>query len=419
MVMKKSDRWILCVLAVAAVVLSVPSLVAEPAGSWLQWGGPTRDFQAPAAELADSWPDEGPKKLWSRALGEGYSAVLAEGDRLYTMYRTEGKEAVIAIDAKNGKTVWEHSYDSSPTEGHVTQFGEGPRATPLIVGDRIYTIGISGVMHSLNKKDGTVAWKHDLWKDFGGSFLNHGYSSSPIEYGDTVIALVGGEGASLMAFNKSDGSVAWKSLSFKNSYSAPQILEVDGQEQLITYMADELIGVNPANGELLWSYPISNQWKQNISMPILVGGKHLFLSSLQAGSRGLELSVKDGKTTVTEAWTTRKIQFYHVTAVREGDWVYGITGGRAPHFMSAINAKTGEIAWRERGFAKANCIAADGKVVALDEDGMLILATATPEKLTVHSEAQILDKVAWTAPTLVGTTMYVRDQKNLMALDLG
>ncbi len=409
-------------LALALLLISVAlvaTLAAEPASRWAQWGGPNRDFQAPAAGLAASWPEDGPKKLWSRDLGDGYSTVLVDGERLYTMYRAADKEAVIALERKTGKTIWEQRYDSAPRDGHISQFGDGPRATPLLSGDRLYTIGVSGMMHSLKTADGSVVWSHDLWGEgFDGSFLNHGYSSSPVEYGDTVIALVGGEGASLVAFAKQDGKVVWKSQSFKNSYSAPQILHAAGRDQLITYMAEELVGIDPATGELLWRYEIANQWKQNISMPVLVEGRYLFLTSIQAGARGLELVAKDGKIEVLEHWSTRKIQLHHSNVVRQGDWVYGTTGGGGVYFMAAVNARTGEIGWRKRGFAKANCIGADGKLLILDENGKLYLATATPEDLVIHAEAQILEKAAWTAPTIVGNTMYVRDLKTIAALDL-
>lgn len=408
------------VLALILIGLTLGSTaIAEPAGRWAQWGGPNRDFQAPAKGLASSWPEDGPKQLWSRELGDGYSSILVDEGRLYTMYRAEDKEAVIALDPKTGKTVWERRYDSAPRDEHVRQFGSGPRATPLLTGGRLYTIGVSGLMHCLKAEDGSVVWSQDLWgEELGGSFLNHGYSSSPVEYGDTVIVLVGGENASLVAFAKADGKVVWKGQSFKNSYSAPQILEVHGKAQLITYMADELVGVDPTSGELLWRYEITNQWQQNISMPVLLDGKYLFLSSLQAGARGLELVEKDGKIEPQELWTTRKIQFYHSNTVRQGDHVYGTTGTGGVYFLASVNARTGEIAWRKRGFAKANVLAADGKLVILDEDGKLYLATATPEDLVVHAEAQVLEKPAWTAPTIVGSTMYLRDLKTISAHDL-
>jgi len=409
------------IVAATAVILALgwAAQAGESAGSWTQWGGDNQDFKAGSTGLADSWPEGGPKKLWSRELGEGYSAILVEGGSLYTMYRADDKEAVIRLDAKTGETVWERKYDHSPHEGHVHQFGDGPRSTPLLVGDRLFTVGVAGRMHALNKKNGQVLWSHDLWADFGGTVLQHGYSSSPIASGKTVIVLVGGEEQSIVAFNMKDGTVAWATQSFKNSYSTPKIVKLNGKDQLVTFMAHELIGIDPGTGELLWRYEHANQFEQNINMPILADNDVLFLSSPQAGARGLRISQDGDEAKIEEVWSTRKIQFYHVSTVQIGDYVYGSTGTMAPAFMAAINIKTGEIPWRKRGFAKANCVFADDKLYILDEDGYLYLTKAGPEDLTVLAKTQLLDKVAWTAPTIVGKRMYVRDKKNIMALDLG
>jgi prepilin-type processing-associated H-X9-DG protein len=182
-------------------------------------------------------------------------------------------------------------------------------------------------------------------------------------------------------------------------------------------MAEALIGIDPANGELQWEFPHTNQYGQNVAMPVMVDG-HLFLSSIEAGAKGLKLTRDGGKTKIEEVWSTRKIQFYHVSTVRDGDYVYGSTGSQVS-FLSAVNVKTGEIAWRERGFAKANVLFADGRLIVLDEDGKLALTTASPTGLTVHSQVELMEKVAWTVPTIVGKTMYVRDKVHIMALDLG
>lgn len=406
------------ILALAlALACAVAATAGPPGETWNQWGGPTRDFQAPSTGLADSWPEGGPPKLWSRELGDGYSTILAADGRLYTMYRKDDKETVVCLDAKNGETVWETRYDHEPWKGHVTDFGKGPRATPLLAGDRLFTVGVAGRMSSLRLSDGKILWTKELWGEGEGDPLIHGYASSPVAYGDTVIALVGTARVKITAFRQEDGAVVWQSESYGNTYSAPQVLTVGGQDQLVTFMDGELVAVDPTSGGPLWSYKIGSQ--SNINMPIFIDGEYLFLSTLQDGARGLRVHRQDGKTEVEEVWSTRKIQFFHVTSVHQGDWVYGITGARAPHFLAAVNAKTGEIAWRERGFAKGNVVAADGRLIVLDETGKLYLATATPEGLTVHSEADLLEQVAWTAPTLVGTTMYLRDKTQIMALDLG
>ncbi len=415
------SRW--CVLLAMTAALSgwqVDTALAQ----WTQWGGPDQEFKAPAKDLAAAWPEGGPKKVWDRALGEGYTAILVDDGKLYTMYRDHeaDKEVVIAMDAASGKTVWEYKYDAKPAKGHTMQFGDGPRSTPCIVGDRLYTIGISGSMHCLNKKDGKPIWHKELWNDMKGNTLPHGYSSSPIAYQDKIIVLVGANDNSIVAFNQSDGSIAWKSSeSFENSYSTPKIMKVGGKDELITFMATEIVGLNPNSGEVEWKMAQANQWKQNVCMPVIDDNDVLVFSSPVAGTHGVKLTRKDGKVDVEKLWSQRKVQFYHGTSIRMGDYVYGFTGGATggPAFFAAVNINDGKIAWRKRGFAKATVIEADGRMIILDEDGVLALATATPDEFKVVSKFNLMEKVAWTVPTLVGDKLYVRDKKNIMALDLG
>ncbi len=397
-------------------------LAGDAPDAWTQWGGPGGDFQAPAHELAASWPEGGPEQLWRRALGDGYSAILFEDGRLYTMHREGDAESVICLDAASGETLWEQRYEPEAYEG-LRGYGIGPRSTPLIAGELLFTAGVNGRLHALAKGDGTVLWSRELWgEDLEGTRLGHGYSSSPVAYGDTVILPAGGEGASLVAFDQRTGSVKWRTLSFANSHSSPRIVEIAGETQLVVFMAEELIGVDPATGVLRWRYPHGNQWRHNISMPLVLDGEGsrdssiVFLSSPQAGARGLKLSRDGAAMRVEELWHTRRIQLYHASAISSGDWVYGSSGVTSPAFLAAVNARTGEIGWRRRGFAKANVVAAGGKLIVLDEDGVLYLATATAEELVVHARAQLLGRHAWTAPTLVGTILYARDRQQILAV---
>lgn len=393
---------------------------AAASAQWPQWGGPNRDFVANAKGIAEKWPESGPKQLWKRELGVGYSGIIIDDGKLYTMYRSsDEKEVVACLESSSGKTAWEHKYDAPPAEGHVMEFTAGPRSTPLLADGKLYTIGVAGIMHCLDAKTGKVHWTHDLWKKFGGSVLNHGYSSSAIAYKDTIIVLVGGTGHSIIAFKKDSGDAVWQKHDYGNSYSSPKIITVDGEDQLVTFMSKQAIGIDPKNGDLKWTYGQENQWDQNISMPIWGDDNVLFVSSPDAGARGLKLTKNGDKTDIKEIWSTKKVQFYHVTAVGVGDMVYGSTGMRAPSFLAAINRKTGELLWRERGFAKANCLYADGKLVILDENGELSLAAPSKEGLKILSKATVLESVAWTVPTLVGKTLYLRDKKNIVALDLG
>ncbi len=385
---------------------------------WPQWGGVDRNFTVKTKGLADKWPATGPKRLWNRPLGEGHSAILVDGNALYTMYSLGEEEVVIALEAKTGKTIWEHKY-AAPTAGQNYKEGAGPNATPIISGEILYTIGSIGNLHALNKRTGKVVWSHDLWKELGGKKMDRGYSCSPLIYKNTLIMTLGGKDQTLIAFNKTDGTVAWKSLSLDVSPSSHLIINVDGQDQLVAFLGMQIVGVDPTNGSLLWSHGHPTDWGLNITMPVWGNDNLLFVSSAyNGGSRVLKLTQKEGKTTVEELWFHRRLRVHHGTAIRIGDYVYGSNGDFGPAFFTAVNIKTGETSFQDRSFPKTNFVYADGKLIILDEDGNLTLATVTPAGLGIISKASLLKNRAWTAPTLAGTKLYVRDRLTIAAVDL-
>lgn len=433
-------------LQLLVIALATVTAAGLAQAQWAQWGGPKRDFTCDAKGLAGEWPEGGPKKVWSRELGEGYTSILVDGGKLYTMYRkgdgatppapsgpdapppapnpAADDEHVIAMDATTGKTLWDYKYSAPVPKGMDPQFGRGPNATPVIHGGRIYTLGVSGILNCLDAEKGSVVWTHDLVKEFNATTPGFGFSSSPLVYKDTLVVAAGGTGTGLFAFKLSDGSVAWKNFDFGGQekgdiYSSPITINVGGEDQIVLISGKEVLGINPAKGEQLWSHPFTNQWSTHISTPIWGDDGILYVTSGgEAGSKGLKLTKDGAKTKVEEVWATRKMAVGQGNCVRQGNMVYG-SSGDTPAFITAINMTDGKMGWRERGFGKATIVQADGKLIILDEDGNLALATPTSEALTVHSKVQLLKKPAWTAPTIVGKTMYVRDKESIMALDLG
>ena len=406
-------KWVLVSLLFLFVI------DAQAQSDWLQWGGPSRNFNTNSKGLASSWPATGPKRLWSRPLGGGHSAILASGNTLYTMYSQGAQEIVIALAADTGKTIWEYKYDAPPQAGMDYEYGVGPHSTPLLVGDLLYTVGATGKLLALDKKTGKVSWTHDLWTEYAGTKMGRGYSCSPIAYKNTVILTLGGPGQTLVAFNQKDGTVAWKNQTLDMSPSSPIIVNVDGQEQMIVFLGKVVAGIDPNNGNLLWSHPHVTEWGLNISTPVWGNDNLLFISSAYSGgSRVLRLTQKDGKTTAEELWFHRRMRLHHGTAIRIGDYVFGSSGDFGPAFLAAVNVKTGEIAYQDRSFPKSNLLLADGKLIILDEDGNLALATASPTELKVISKVSVMKNLAWTVPTLVGTKLYLRDRQTIVALDL-
>ncbi len=386
---------------------------------WPQWGGPHRDFKSDVRGLAASWPASGPRRLWMRALGDGYSAIAVESGKLYTMYRSGVQDVVVALHAATGTTVWEYRYDAPFTGEYELEQGPGPRSMPLVVGSQVYTVGASGKLHCLNKQTGKLVWAHDLVREFNGTVRVRGYSCNPIAYKGTVILMVGGVGHAIMAFNQKDGTVAWKKQDLDNSYSSPLLIKVDGQDQLVAFMYGQIIGVDPNNGDLLWSNPHPNENGVNVSLPVWGDDNLLFCSSgYDGGSRVLKLTRSGNKTVVEQIWASKLMRIHFGNAIRIGSYLYASSGDFGPAPFTAIDIRTGQVMWRNRELARATAVLADGRFILLDEDGHLALATPTPEGLKIASRIELLTSNAWTVPTLAGTTLYLRDRKNVMALDL-
>lgn len=426
----------MAILLAATIVATAATPIAQDtprppdADQWLQWGGPTRDFMAPAGEIADEWPGTGPPIIWSRPLGVGHSAILVDGNRLYTMYRTgspgragpwEAEESVIALDAETGRTLWEHTYPSRPEN---FRFGAGPHATPLIVGDRLFTTGTNKQLYAFDKRTGQVLWSHDLVSDFGAPptlirpAVKAGYGCSLLEWRETIICSVGGEGQSVMAFRQSDGAVVWKNGDFLVAEAAPILIEVGEQPQVVVMGGQTVNGLDPDTGRLLWSHPHDPGGDMNNSTPIWGDGVLFVSSAYDAGSRALRLEREGDATRVQELWFTNRLRLMFTNGLRLGDYIYGSDGAFGPALLTAIHVESGEIAWQERGFGRSNLVYADGKAILLDEGGDLALVRLSPEGLTVISRAPLFETTAWSAPTVVGTMLYARDREKIVALDL-
>jgi outer membrane protein assembly factor BamB len=426
-------RSTICPLVALGLVAIGAESAPPNAAHWRQWGGPDRNFMVAASGLADAWPEGGPPVVWSRPLGTGHSAIVASDGRLFTMYRRgngrekggpfDAEEAVVALDRETGKTLWEHKY---PSKLEDFNFGAGPHSTPLVVGERLFTIGTNKQMFAFDVATGDVLWSHDLVEEFGSPSLlirpvvKAGYGCSPIAYRDTVICSVGGPGQSVMAFRQSDGTVVWKSGDFLTSEAPPILIELAGNTQLVVFGGGTVNGLDPENGELLWSHPHDPGNDLNCSTPLWGDDNVLFVSSAyKAGSRALRLTSEEAQTRVEELWFTNRARFMFLGAIRVDDTVYGTAGDFGPAFLTALDVKTGKILWQHRGFARASILYADGKAIILDEDGDLAIARFSPDDVTVLSEFKLFETTSWSAPSLVGTILYARDRERIVALELG
>lgn len=394
------------------------------ADSWPQLGGPHRNFRVDSAAVATDWDEGGPARLWSRRLGDGYSSILADGDQLVTMYRAGDDEVVVALDAATGATRWRHaSHAPLVRNGYfdvwLNSAGPGPYSTPLIAGETVFAVGVDGRFRALDKRTGALRWTRDLVEAFDVDEYN-AFASSPIAFGSTVVLPLGGSGQGVAAFDRETGATAWRSPAFDLAPGSPVLIDVDGQRQLVVLGQQELVGLDPRDGRRLWSHPHENELGLNISMPVWGDDNALFVSSgYGGGGRLLRLSRAAGRTTPEQLWFNHRMRVHFGNALRIGGLVVGSTGDFGPAFLAALDVETGAEVWRERTFARAQLLDAGGRLVIVDEDGEVAVASVTGDGLQVHARAAVLTANAWTPPTLVGDVLYLRDRQHVVALDLG
>jgi outer membrane protein assembly factor BamB len=382
---------------------------------WPQWGGPSRDFRLPTGTQVPRWPGSGPKELWSRDLGEGYSSMLMSGNILYTMYRKGAQDVVIALDSSSGKTIWETGFDAPHRPNMNLEAGPGPHSTPLIAGDRIFVTTVIGELAALDRNSGKRLWSHDLWTEFKGTFLERGYAASPLAYKDAVIVPVGGAGRALMAFRQSDGKSLWSKGDSENAYSSPILIRVAGREQVVTLMAKEATGADAATGEVLWRIEHRTMYDINAATPAWCeeAGVLVVSSAYDGGARGIQ--VGQG---AKELWSHKRLRIHHTNMVCSDGVVYGSSGDFGPAPMTAVDAKTGKVLWQDRAFSKASFVLAENTLFVVDDDGTVGMASISREGMKVLGEAQLLRANAWTVPIISDSRLFVRDRHKLIALSL-
>jgi outer membrane protein assembly factor BamB len=419
-------------LLVAALAFSRSAQVGQRKGkspgrpvetSWRVWGGPQRDFLTTSTGLfragSEKWMSTPPKKLWERPLGDGYSPIAVEDKVLYTGYRRDANDVVTALDASTGKTIWEFAYPAPFKNDYSEGVGPGPYAMPQVIGDRVVTASGIGQIHSLNKAGGKPVWSLDLYKDFGGKRLGFGYSSHALPYKDSLIILAGGRTHGVLKVRQSDGGIVWSKHQLESAHSSPLLINVDGQPQVAILLAQEIVGIDPEAGELLWRHPHPTEHGLAVSTPVWAEGNLLFLSTAYSGgARVLKLTRAGNKTEVRELWHNPRVQSHFGSVIRRGGYVY-LSSGQSAALMTAVELQTGRIAWQARDFVKAQLLYADGRLIILDEDGNLGVGLATPERFQAQARWPLLSSAAWSPPTLVGNRLYLRDRKAIMALEFG
>jgi outer membrane protein assembly factor BamB len=411
-------------VALALGFAAVLSTTTVGANDWPQWGGPSRDFRIERAPGAAplSWPEGGPRELWRVPLGAGESTIVSDGERLFTAYLDGADEMLVAIDPASGRRLWQHRQPVNLWPDFWADQGRGPYVTPALVRDPLITVTIDGTVLCLSKARGEVLWTASAWSAWhkdpsksGPAVV--GYTPSPLVVGDLVIVVGGGRGRAVQAYRWADGSLEWSSQDSDPAYASPRLIDVHGATHLVVFAADGITGLDPRDGSRLWHHPHVTDYRVNASMPLWTKDVLFLSSAYGAGSRGLHIVKTGDGFQVEELWHNPRIQVHHSSVVEIGGIVVGSSGDFGPAFVFGVDPRTGEQLFFERGFAKANVVASGERAVLLDESGELALIEVGRRGFEVLGRREIFETRSWAAPTLLGSALYARDGREMVALD--
>ncbi len=395
--------------AILLLTLAYQAL-GQSAANWPQWRGPNRDGISKETGLLKQWPAEGPSLVWKASgAGGGYSSFSVANGKLYTMGLRGDREYVIAFDVATGKEAWSTPHGSAFRNDR----GDGPRGTPTVDGDRVYALGGSGDLTALDARTGKIAWSKNVLKEFGGSNITWGISESPLVLGNKVLVNAGGPGASIVALNKADGALIWKSQSDRAGYSSAIPVELNGTTQVVFFTAQRAVGLDAKDGRLLWEYGRPANNVANVATPIARANRVFISSGYGTGGGVVEIKA-DNK--AQEIWFTKDMRNHHSSSVLIGDYLYGFSEA----ILTAMRFDTGEIAWRDRSVGKGSLVYADGNLYCFSENGVVGLVEATPDGYKEKGRFRLAqgNLPTWTHPVVVGGRLYLRDQDTIYAYDV-
>lgn len=453
----------LLILGCGAAGPAAPTVAAKPgdplpkdlrtrtSGSdWPRFLGPTGDSISTEKGIVAPWPKEGPRRVWQKALGEGYGMPAISRGRLFIFDRIGNRARLRCWKSETGEELWTFDYPSHYRD--LYGYSGGPRCSPVVDGDRVYIYGAEGMLYCLRVEDGKRIWKVDTLADFEVRQNFFGVGSTPVIEGDLLIAQVGGspkddparnarhwpKGADsgIVAFDKYTGKVRYHVTDELASYASPVLATVGGRRWCFVFARGGLVGLEPASGKVDFHFP----WRArilesvNASNPVVVG-KRVFISETYGPGSAL-LEIKPGA--CKEVWSDRdkgirdkSMRCHWNTPIHVGGYLYGCSGRHANEAeLRCIEWATGKVMWRKRGLTRSSLLLIDNHFICLSEDGILRLLKVNPDKYEEVSRVELmrpgadgkpeplLNYPCWAAPILSHGLLYLRGAGRLVCLEL-
>jgi outer membrane protein assembly factor BamB len=399
-------------------VLLALAAASPLAADWNQWLGPTRDGRAEFV-APSTWPEK-PARLWRVVVGEGHSSPVVAGARVFIFARQGDNEVLRALALADGRELWKAEYPA-PYQMHPAAIphGKGPKATPVAAGGKVCTSGISGILSCFEAATGKLAWRHDFSSLLGTAPAFYGVAASPLVADGTLYLNIGSDTqGSFRAFDLATGATRWDLSGIKPSYASAMLFEIGGRRQLVTLTYDAIVGLDPADGKLLWRHPYPDQYRQNIPTPLKVGDL-LFFGNLESGSLGARIDKEAPALKLKEVWKDTETSWYMASPITDGKRIYALTDKQKGQLV-VMRPETGEILWRSPGRLgdNASLALAGEQLLMVDTDGELSVYKTgdQPQLLKTYT---IADSPVWAQAAWTEKLLLVKDRDGLAAWSFG
>ncbi len=385
------------------------SVLAARVSDSAQFLGPNRNGVLTEVRLQTDLDAHPPRLIWRRPVGAGWSSFAVVGDSAVTQEQEETWEKVVCYALETGEMKWEYRYEA---RYDTPPAGVGPRATPTISGDRVYTVGSTGVLNCLDFETGEGIWTVDLFTAHDSTPPVWGYSVSPLVYGDLVIVSAGGA----VAYHKESGEVAWIGKRTLSGYSSPMLATFDGVEQLVLFNHGLVTAHDPLTGTLFWEQSWPSESTQCVAQPLPVGDDRVIVStSYGVGTKLFQVSRNStGEFDVSTIWETKRLKAKFTSIIHHEGHLYALDDG----IFACVRVSDGARRWKRGRYGHGQTLFVSGVLLVLSEPGDLVLLEPNSETHKEYSRFPVLEGRAWNTPALAGDYLLVRNDREAACYQL-
>jgi outer membrane protein assembly factor BamB len=403
-------------LSLTVSAMAMLALTSSVAADWPQFLGPTRNGVYSGPAIADAWPASGPRQVWKKDVGPGFSGPVVADGKVILFHRVGAQEVIEALQPATGATIWQFGYPTTYRDDFG--FDEGPRAVPVVASGVVYTFGAEGQLHAVDVATGKKLWSEDTAARFGVAKNFFGAGGSPLVEDGRVIANVGGKDAGIVAFEARTGRVLWQATTDGASYSSGVGATIGSERVAIFFTRNGVVVLDPATGTV----KVQQAWRSrsassvNAASPLVVGDL-LFISAEYGPGAGV---FRMGNGTLTRVWASDEaLSTHYATAVQREGVLYGYHGRQefGPS-LRAVDLQTGKVRWTADQFRAGSITLAGDRLVIVRESGELVMAPATPDAFKPSARAQIMRGTVRAFPALSDGLLFVRNDRELACLDL-